>query len=260
MTENQGVREHAKTKWNDIRRVGPLLIVALAAVVMVNPSFVTDTNSVGGAGIEQPCDSPPIVWSDSGDLANIVDDGLCEPPYDPCYDGPIVWATSGNLQDNCCLEQGLGELPSGECCVPVAMIGSFMDCPSPTTVPEPDTGTDGDGAEGEDEEEEEDEPAAPAKRLPPPPAPIIGPIWLGAIQVDASVPGLVTLTFPDLLGAFIEDNDIRVYDADGLKVFEGQLGADGTITVLSDNAPMLVYTTLTTRARYYETVGVSTTS
>ncbi len=239
MTEKEGVREHARMKWNDIRRIGPLLVVALAAVVMINPSFVGSANNVGGGDFCFPEDVVSAELEGETDEPELVAWRLPCLERPPCeyYNQAAVIVTG----------------PDGECCVDdTPVVGmSFLPCPDPEPEPE----TDGDGAEGEEEDD-----GAPAVKLPPPPDPIIGPIWLGAIQVDASIPGLVTLTFPDLLDAFIEDNIVRVYDADNALVFEGHVGADSTILVFSDNAPMLVKTTLTTRAPYYETVGASTTS
>ena len=246
-------------KWNDIRRIGPLLVVALAAVVMINPSFVGSSNSVGSDG-----SCLRLVSADIADDYRDPCSPIKEIPYGYCGDDspPIAWDAAGSISaasiSGCekptCASMGYGMTADGKCCIePGLAIGITMVCESPEPEPE----TDGEGAEGEEEAEEA--PAAPAVKLPPPPDPIIGPIWLGAIQVDASIPGLVTLTFPDLLAAFMEDNVVTIYDADDAMVFEGRLGADATILVFSDNAPMLVKTQLTTGALYFETVGASTT-
>lgn len=210
MTEKQGVREHARMKWNDIRRIGPLLVVALAAVVMINPSSVGNNRSVG-AGVDL-C---------APDVAGVSLD-------DPCYEDPCRF-----YNEVAVIIAG----PDGECCVEeTALVGaSFPPCADPEPLVE----------------------TAPAIDYPPAPDPIVGPIWLGAIKADASIPGLVKLTFPDLLAVFIGDNVVTVYDADDEVAFEGHISADGTILVFSDNAPMLVKTRLITFAPYSETVGAS---
>lgn len=224
-------------KWNDIRIIGPLLMAMFAAVTFVSPNFVGAANGVGVEGLDD-CVEEVVVSADlvekDPELVRWVPP--CIPSPMPCeyYNHAAVIVTG----------------PDGDCCVETPMVGGFPPCPDP----EPET--DGDSAEGE---EEETETPVVRKRIPSP-DPIIGPIWLGAIQVDTSVPGLVTLEFPDLLHAFIEDTVVKIYDADGAVVFEGRIGADGTILVFSDNAPMLVKTVLTTGAPYYETVGASTTS
>ena len=229
-----------RMKWNDIRIVGPLLVAVFAAVTFMSPNFVGASNGVGVEGLDNCLDQSVAVANLEKKEPELVRWVPCipSPTPMPCeyYNMAAVIVTG----------------PDGDCCIDSTPMvgGGFPPCPDP----KPETNTDGDGAEGEDEEET-------AKLIigPPPPAPIFGPIWLGAIDVDTSVSGFVTLAFPHLLDAFIEDNVVRVYDADKTMVFEGQIGADGTITVFSDNAPMLVSTTLTTRAPYYETVGASTT-
>ena len=240
-------------KWNDMRIVGPLLLAMFAMVTFMSPNFVGATNGVGNASCFDTALLSGVdvqdTGGDEGDPRLVAWTGGC----DPCYDGPNPTGVValGDCDPCSDLPASAGGPVLGEegCCIPVAVVGGgpFGPCDEPET--------DGEGAEGEEEDE-----GAPAVKLPPPPDPIIGPIWLGAIQVDASIPGLVTLTFPDLLDAFIENNIVRVYDADDALVFKGHIGADGTILVFSDNAPMLVKTTLTTRAPYYETVGASTTS
>lgn len=225
----------ARKKWNDIRIIGPLLMAVFAMVVVTGSGFVGEENGVG------------IGYCDDFDTAFAVSADLDEGE-------PIAWLPC-MPRSECERVHGLGTITreDGDCCRNTSVVGSLLvDCeePPPAPEPEPEPETDGDGAGGEDEA-----PTTPVVKLPPPPDPIMGPIWLGAIDVDVIADGLVVLEFPDLLDTFIDHNLVKVYDADGALVYEGQIRADGTVMVFSSNAPMTVKTTLTTRARYTEVVA-----
>jgi len=93
-----------------------------------------------------------------------------------------------------------------------------------------------------------------------PPAPIMGPIWLGA--TTASVPqGSIVLHIPTLLGMFIEGNQIRVTNSDGEQVHVGRLSSsdtlDTTMAYAGGTVELTIKTTLKTGAEYTEVVTVS---
>ena len=135
---------------------------------------------------------------------------------------------------------------SGECCDTALLIGNVGDdgCPNPSTVPEV---------------------VAPAPVFVPQPiidvGPIIGPIWLGAIQPSVTPNGTATLQFPFLLARFIENKAVRVYDANGTLVYHGAMGAGDRVTIPNAGpAPHTVVTYLRTGSKYTEVVGTSSTS
>lgn len=214
--------------WNDIRRVGPVLMVILAAILMINPSFVGSEASVGDAGLRE------CVEADDATIGVLILDESCDDP-DPCA------------------SPSLAALPEGGCCIvpEVIAIGglAFPLCPPPPPEPEPTP-------------VESPTPAAtptitqsvPPLALEPLPDPIMGPIYLGAIQVDSITSSVHRLEFPPLLARFVATNVVTVTDGGGDVVFEGQLGSNDRILVVNASFPLTVDVILSTQVPYVEVV------
>lgn len=169
----------ARTRWNDIRIIGPLLVATMFAAMLLNPGAVAAERSVGSIYRCGPA-------------------AICG----PCPDGSF----------------------------PPSVVGGFLlsECPKQSA----------------------DTTVVPAA------APIKGPIWLGAIQASTTA-GQTTLTFPSLLGIFIDDHSVKVTSGGGV-VYVGPLPANDKITLPgSGYGTVTVHTSLFTSANYTETVNVS---
>lgn len=230
MGEETLVDDGASTrlKLNDIRIVGPLLVLLLGAAILINPGFVSADSSVGSSGSTDPCSE--TVVADASVLGGLTQ--LCEPE---CPDLALSATAAGSMYYGC-------EEPD-PCATPAP-----VPSPAPTT-----TSFTIFAAEAPADCE-----PAPGLRIVSPPQPeIIGPTWLGPI--NATEFGVVTLQFPHLLSIFVGPQGIvRVTDTNGVLVYEGRLGADRTISFPTTGSDTYtVKTVLINRAKYTEVVTPS---
>lgn len=251
-------------RWNDIRVVAPVLVLLLASVIVVSPSFASSNSSVGDVGQECPVDVAFV---------------------DPCCPQTI-----GGGLDPCCIDIGSNAGPVDPCCVEfVGNAGVDDPCvvptPTPTTTPEPTatiepTSTAVPTATSTPEPTSTPVPGATSTPVPTAttaptatpvstaveipafvrnfvsPPEIIGPIWLGSIRATET-DGVVTLRFPLLLAIFIgPGTEVRI-DGPGGLVYRGPVPGSRQISFPasgSGDGPFTVQTTLINDAKYTEVV------
>ena len=212
-------------------------MLILAAILMINPSFVGSDASVGIEAsecieFETALEAPAVGSFLGGDPCDEID---------PCAN-PLLAA-----------------LPENGCCIvpdALAVVGglAFPFCPPSPPEPEPTVAAPTPTATPTVTQ------SVPPLPLEPLPDPIMGPIYLGAIQVDSITSRVHDLQFPPLLARFIETNVVTVTDSGGNVVFEGQLGGDESILVLNASFPLTVDVILNTQVPYIEVVpGPATT-
>lgn len=129
MTRRRRDDEAQHVAWNDIRRVGPLLLATLLAVLMISPTFASADSSVGG--IAEPCYESDYEYDAAGDCCEPVvfaEGDSCDPPpileeFDPCSDDIPSTAVVGVLLMDC---------PEEEVPAPVRVV---PDAPPPIRGP-----------------------------------------------------------------------------------------------------------------------------
>jgi len=175
---------NARTRWNDIRIVGPILVVLMVATMMLSPGVVSAERSVGSSSTIDECSEFAL-----------------------------------------CIEECPGDIP--------AVVGFVSYCPEPDPEPAP--------------EQVDIRPAAP---------PIVGPIWLGAIEATTTSAG-TALKFPSLLGIFIDTATVTVTSGGGV-VYQGPLPASDVIVLPGTDygSTVTVHTSLFTSANYTEVVNL----
>ncbi len=201
-----------KIKWNDIRIIGPVLVLVLAGALMINPSFVSSANSVGGDG---------------------------------CQNFGVL-----NVEP-CCSEQGVGFVidPCNTPTPTATAVPPTATAVPPTATAVPPTATVVATAVA---------PSAPrVLRIPPTPAVIVGPTWLGPITVSESN-GIVTLRFPILLSVFVGDGEVTV--SSGGLIYRGPLHSNRQISFpasTSGDTSFTIQTVLINDAGYTEVVTLA---
>jgi len=239
--------ERARVRWNDIRVVGPLLVMGLLLATLVSPQFATAEQSVGGPSIGgyYPCGYGP---------------DLFKPVPPPPSSTVVAFAAAEAVA-----LEGL----VGPCCGDpfaldaTAAIGlTFIGDERPIRVIDPccDNGFDGREVGAFLSREHCEEPLAPSppEVVRPQAPPIKGPIWLGATQA-IDVNGSLALKPPALLSMMIEHNYVEVTNGDGAVVFAGPMPASGIIHTGIGTATgagdYTMVTSLTTSAIYTEVVS-----
>ncbi len=244
-------------RWNDIRIVGPTLVVVLLVLAMINPQIGPADHAVGNAGNNGECPDfgGPAFQPPGGSL---IGNGSDCPTPDPC--APF----GGNAGNAGGFLVGNGtDCPTPDPCAPFGgnagnaggfLVGVNPDCPTPvpsaTVTPTPTPTATAVPAPA---------PPRPAFVFPPPAGPVVGPIFPGAIQ--ASVDGsTVTLKLPLLLDVFIAPATIVEVTSVGTPPVRYYFGPTvrGALVFSAPGGvvegPFLVKTTLVTGATYTELV------
>jgi len=213
--------ESTRLRLNDIRIVGPLLVLLLGAALLVNPSLVSAESSVGSTSL---CERES--FDATAGITSLPD---CDP--DPCDDSSAL----------------VGSPILSEC-------EPASECPTDTPAPAPTSGPTIFTTFAATAPEECETGSA---RVTAPLQEIVGPIWLGAIE--ATEFGVVTMEFPPMLAMFVGPQGfVRVFDDNGSFVHEGRLGADRTISFVSNGSETYtVKTVLINRVKYTEVVTPS---
>ena len=171
--------EQTRLKWNDIRIVGPLLVLVMAAAVLISPNFSGSEQSVGEVGITDPCAESAIQEAAVGAFLS-----------DDCCDNIVSLASVGVAIDPC-------DEPTPVPTVQPTAVPTAQPVPEPTTAagnPVP-------------------------SRIGAPRAQVMGPTWLGPIVPDIGgtavtlqFPDLLSVVIGDNFVHVFDDDGVLAWE------------------------------------------------